>query len=624
MFSDFIRMFMSDKENCFKEVVENFPLAVFLTDEHLQCSFKNKKADELLIRLFQLNEIEPGLSSLLENFADKATNLEIYQVYNEELDLTDRFGKNIILEMELFKEKNDCCIFYFADSTLKKNTENSLTLLATGIEHADESIMISSKEGMIKYVNPAFEKITGYSREEALNQRASLYNGHFDTNEEYHLYVQTLKEGKNWKGILKNKRKDGTEYMVENTISPITDNNNQIINFVAISRDVTQNIKMENQIKQMLKMEAIGQLAGGIAHDLNNVLTPILGYIDMYLLDSDENTDFYSDLQEMKKASMKAKSMVQQLLAFSRKQILKMDMVSMIDIVRDIEKILRRLIREDIEIQIKYPAFIRCIKADVTQIQQILINLCVNAQDAMLNGGLIDLEIGEVFLDEEVQRLHNEIVVGDYVYLYLSDNGSGIEKEILNHIFEPFFTTKPQGKGTGLGLSTVFGIVKQHNGYVYVYSEVGIGTSFKIYFPVCDKEYKECNPIENHQGTFKNMKIILAEDDESIRKFVMKTLLNKGYDVTETKTSSECLKLITHPSSDYDLLLTDVIMPQVSGVELYQQAKMVHPNLQVIFMSGYEESLVKNNTDNQELLFLAKPFTVEQLYETINRIIPLE
>lgn len=500
--------------------------------------------------------------------------------------------------------------------------ENKLKQLAMAIEQISEGVLITEINGDIIYANPTFYRFCDLDQNTAINQRLNAFDI-LSLNEENRSNLIThLMEGKSVKEILPIIRKDNTIILIENMVTPIKNQEREIVQFIAIASDITQQVKMQDQLKQMQKMEAIGQLAGGIAHDLNNVLTPILGNVEIALLDDKLSSDIIEDLDEIKKCSLKAKSLIQQLLAFSRKQILKMEVINLPELVYDLEKMLKRLIRENISIKIHCQENIHKIKADQTQLQQAIINLCVNSKDAISEDGEILIDISNMYINESYIYQHSEIKKGDYVLLSVSDNGLGISKANLEHIFEPFFTTKEVGKGTGLGLATVFGIVKQHNGYVYVYSEKNIGTTFKIYLPATKEKLsvttvEEVHKVEQKTGT---ECVIIAEDDEDIRTFIFKALKSVGYEVLLSENTSNCLELIKQNKDKVDLLITDIIMPQMNGLMLYKKAKLIAPQLKVLYMSGYEETvLAPDSTIDPSIAYLSKPFTFEALCEKIRQ-----
>jgi CheY-like chemotaxis protein/two-component sensor histidine kinase len=370
-------------------------------------------------------------------------------------------------------------------------------------------------------------------------------------------------------------------------------------------------------------MEAVGQLAGGVAHDFNNLLTVITGYSDLMLRRLDNESPFRSSLEEIKKAGERAASLTRQLLAFSRKQVLQPKVLQLNAIVADVDKMLRRLIGEDIDSLTLLEPSLGRIMADPGQIEQVILNLAVNARDAMPTGGKITIETANIFLNEEYARKHVAVQSGWYVMLAVSDTGCGIDAETQVRMFEPFFTTKEQGKGTGLGLSTVYGIVKQSGGNIRVYSELGKGTTIKIYLPRIDEviESNEAHgaPAELPQG---RETVLVTEDEEQVRQMIRMILEMNGYHVLETGGGEEALAIYKEHEGQIDLVMTDVVMPQMSGRELAQSLEVLHPGIKVLYMSGYtDDAIVRHGLLDHEIAFLQKPFTPDALMRKVREVL---
>ncbi|MDL1963225.1 MAG: response regulator [Deltaproteobacteria bacterium] len=417
--------------------------------------------------------------------------------------------------------------------------------------------------------------------------------------------------------------------------APFRDENGNLIGTVGCARDITkekeierkqkkekeEKLKLETQLRQSQKMEAIGVLAGGIAHDFNNILTTIIGNADLSLMDGIENEQLRNDMKEIKKAGEKAASLTRQLLAFSRKQIIKPKFLDINELLTDMEKMLGRLIGEDIELlTIPAPALWQ-IKIDPGQIEQILLNMVVNAKDAMPQGGSLTIETANADLNENYFREHGieGKMLGHYVILTVSDTGIGMDKETREHIFEPFFTTKEIGKGTGLGLSTVYGVVKQNNGFVWVYSEPGQGSTFKIYFP---EAKKDAGPEEKQQTTAFELDgsetILIVEDDDSLRTFVQKVLQSYGYRCLDAENGEDALRVCKEYDGQIDLMITDVVMPKMGGGEAAKRLQPLYPQMKVIYMSGYtDNAIVHHGVLEPGLNFLEKPFTTKVLMRKV-------
>ena len=422
-------------------------------------------------------------------------------------------------------------------------------------------------------------------------------------------------------GTWRHRKKDGTIIDVEITAHEVTFYRRPAQ--MVLAYDVTERGLLEEQLRQSQKMEAVGQLAGGVAHDFNNLLTVITGYSDLMLRRLDNKSPIRSSLEEIKKAGERAASLTRQLLAFSRKQVLQPKMLQLNAIVADVDKMLRRLIGEDIDLLTLLEPSLGQIKADPGQIEQVILNLAVNARDAMPQGGKLTIETANVYLDNQYARRHTAIQPGHYVMLAMSDTGCGIDAETQVRMFEPFFTTKEQGKGTGLGLSTVYGIVRQSGGHLWVYSEVGKGTTFKIYLPRIDgpTEGGEARdaPAELPLG---RETVLLTEDEEQVRQMIRMILEMGGYRVLEASSGEEALTLYKQHEGQIDLIMTDVVMPGMSGRELAQSLETLHPGIKVLYMSGYtDDAIVRHGLLAQEIAFLQKPFTPDALMRKVREVL---
>ncbi|MCD4763687.1 MAG: response regulator, partial [Desulfobacterales bacterium] len=381
----------------------------------------------------------------------------------------------------------------------------------------------------------------------------------------------------------------------------------------ATVRDITEHKKLEAQLAQSRKMEAIGTLAGGIAHDFNNILTTIIGNAELALMDVIKDESLRNGIKEIKKAGKRAASLTRQLLAFSRKQIVQPELLDINELLTDIEKMLCRLIGEDVELlTIPEPALWQ-VEIDPGQIEQVIINLAVNARDAMLQGGKLTIETDNADLNENYFREHGveRKKSGHYVVMTVSDTGSGMDKKTQEHIFEPFFTTKEVGKGTGLGLSTIYGIVKQNNGFIWVYSEPGQGTTFKVYLPEvkkdADPKKKEQTPVDDPGGS---ETVLIVEDNDLLRNFAQKTLQSYGYRILVAENGEDALMVCKEHDGQIDLMITDVIMPKMGGREAAKRLQPLYPQMKVIYMSGYtDNAIVHHGVLEPGLNFLEKPFT---------------
>jgi len=649
-----------------------------------------------------------------------------------------------------------------AEESLKASAAE-IHLQATALQSADNAIVITDVNGVISWVNPAFTTLTGYTRDEVVGQKTSILKSGLHDTAFYHDLWRTVLSGQVWRGEMTNRRKDGSVYYEDQTITPVMSETGEILNFVAIKQNVTERklaeedkgrlsaeidsqrrrldniiasvpgivwetwggpdpatqqsdfvsdhietllgyaveewlstpnfwfliihpddknrvikemaeafaskgiVKFEfrwiakdgrivwveslatviqdsegnpiglrgvtiditfrktlqEQLWQSQKMEAVGQLAGGVAHDFNNLLTAITGYAELTIRRLAEDDPLRRNVEEIKKAGDRAASLTRQLLAFSRKQILEPKVLDLNSIILDLEKMLRRLIGEDIELRTSLASALGNVEADPGQIEQVIMNLVVNARDAMPQGGKMTIETSNVYLDEEYAQKHLGVRHGAYVMLAMTDTGGGMDEQTQRRIFEPFFTTKALGKGTGLGLSTVYGIVKQSGGNILVYSEVGHGSTFKIYLPsVGDSatEYKrtsEMGAIARGTET-----ILLVEDEEVVRKLAIQVLQMYGYRVFEARSASAAFLVADSYSKPIHLLLTDVIMPEMSGKELADRLVATRPEIKLLFMSGYtDDAIVHHGVLDAKTPFIQKPFSPDALARRVREIL---
>lgn len=383
-------------------------------------------------------------------------------------------------------------------------------------------------------------------------------------------------------------------------------------------------MQIEEQLRQAQKMEAIGRLAGGVAHDFNNLLTAINGYSDLTLLKLEKDSPFQHNIREIRRAGERAISLTRQLLAFSRKQILHTKVLNPNEIVKDMERILVRLIGEDIKLITRLDTSSGNVKADMGQVEQIIMNLVINARDAMPDGGKLIIETSKVYLDELYASSHINVIPGNYVMIAVTDTGCGIDAETREKIFEPFFTTKDPDRGTGLGLSTVYGIVKQSGGSIWVYSEKGQGTTFKIFLPSVDETTEPETQVEREKpvSSNKSATILLVEDEIQVQDVIKEILKLRGHEVLIASDGISALSVVENCNEPIDLLITDIVMPQMGGHELVKQIRELHPNMKVLYMSGYTEMyIVQENKLVEGAAFIQKPFTEQSFNEKVEEVL---
>jgi len=510
-----------------------------------------------------------------------------------------------------------CSVNLHSSQRQQQAAEESLRKLSRAVEQSVDTVMITDLNGVIEYVNPAFEAVTGYSQREAIGQTPRILKSGEQDAETYRQLWQTILAGNTYRGILANRTKRGEIYYVEKNISPIRNAQGRITHFVANGRDLSERRRLEAQLVQVQKMEAIGRLAGGVAHDFNNLLTIITSYAELALDAVIPGTPLRAKIQEILSASRRATELTRQLLAFSRRQPQALRVVELNAVVGGIIKSLHRLIGEDIELDFIPGKDLGQVRLDPVQVEQILMNLAANSRDAMPQGGRFSIETSAVYLDDQyIQQKQAAVPVGHYARLTVSDNGEGIPPQHLQHIFEPFYTTKSTGQGTGLGLATVYGIVKQNHGFVWVYSEPGMGTVFKIYLPCVEKREVGAEPVHKSPGVPLpgNETVLLVEDEEAVRRASAEYLGRCGYTVLEAKDGVHALSLARNHASPIHLLVTDVVMPRMSGGQLAGELETLRPETKVLFVSGYAGKMVADHkVADLDSNFLQKPFTLRQL-----------
>ena len=504
---------------------------------------------------------------------------------------------------------------YCSERQLQK-AEDMLRKLGRAVEQSADMVIITDRAGTIEYVNPAFEKVTGYTQGEVLGLTPRVLKSGQHPIEFYQQMWQTVLTGQIFHGVLVNRKKNGETFVVEKTITPLRDGDGQISHLISNDRDITDRRRLESQLQMAHKMDAIGRLAGGVAHDFNNLLMVISAYAELMQDSLASGHPLLRNVQEIMKASKRAADLTRQLLAFGRKQMQALQLLDLNQVLKEISKMLPRLIGEDIQLTIAHGRNIGCVRADPMQIEQIVMNLAANARDAMPDGGKLTIETASVGLDESYVQKHSIVPVGDYVLLAVTDTGQGIAPEHLSHIFEPFYTTKAEGKGTGLGLATVYGIVKQNGGFIWVYSEPGLGTTFKIYLPRVRKEVGAAKPApKSVQETPRGVEtILLVEDETAVRQSTGQFLRLNGYTVIEAKDGQDALHVAKNHSGTIDLMITDVVMPHLGGAKLAAQLASTHPTLKVLFVSGYAENTVlRHGAIDVTNSFLQKPFGLKSL-----------
>lgn len=492
------------------------------------------------------------------------------------------------------------------------------------LESASQGIVSINRDGRIVLANRRAEEMFGYTREELLRARIEILlpesrrAAHGRQRDEYMARPRTRPMGIGME--LAGRRKDGTEFPVEVSLSYIeTEQGPFAIAFVS---DISQRKTLEEQLLQAQKMEAVGRLAGGVAHDFNNMLTVITGYNRMILDELSPLDPLRGYAEEVLKAADRAAAITNQLLAFSRRQIIQPRVISVNAVISQTEKMLHRLLGEDIQLVFALAPEVGNIKADPNQIAQAIVNLAVNARDAMPTGGRISVETANAQLDENYVRTHLGVKPGDFVMIAMSDTGHGMDAATRQRIFEPFFTTKGQGKGTGLGLATVYGMVKQAGGDIWVYSEVGQGTTFKLYFPRVDEAVADAGAGGTEKAAAGGETVLVVEDEHAVRELTVKMLQQLGYVVLSAASGPAALEIAKASGGQISLLVTDVVMPGMSGRQVADQLLSTHPEIKVLYLSGYtENTVIHHGVLDSGVDFLPKPFSREALGKKVREIL---
>ena len=520
-------------------------------------------------------------------------------------------------------------IFNARDVTERRKSEEELRLvnetLRAVIDTSPLAIYTLDRDRRLRSWNPAAERMFGWNTTEVMGQPLPTILPE-QQHDSLAQFERILSGEETLRGVEAHRlRKDGSTLDVSIWTSPLRSATGETIGIMAVVVDNTERKRLEEQLRLAQRMEAVGRLAGGVAHDFNNLLTIITGYTDLLLDRMHSGEPLRRQAEEIRKAASRAAALTNQLLAFSRKHVLQPKVVDLNEEVAEMDRMLRRLIGEDVNLVTCLDSKGGRVKADPTQIEQVIVNLVVNAREAMPSGGRLTIETKNVYLDEDYARTHVGVKAGAYVMLAVTDTGHGIDAVTLQHIFEPFFTTKKQ-KGTGLGLATVYGIVKQSGGHVWVYSEVGKGSSFKIYLPRVEEPASEREAALLPAGLARSEETILvAEDEDTVRALVREILQNKGYRVLEARQGTEALELSQRHKGRIHLLVTDVVMPQMSGRELSERIRLAHPDTKVLYISGYTDNVVvPHGMLDEGAQFLQKPFAPEALARKVREMLDME
>jgi PAS domain S-box-containing protein len=502
-----------------------------------------------------------------------------------------------------------------AEITERKRAEEEGIRLHTAITHAVEVFFITDLYGAFLYINPAFETISGYPREFMLTKSLRFLRNKHQGHEYYLGLWKTITSGNVWTGHLIMEHKSGKLYHLDGTISPIIDNNGAVTNFVGVGRDVTDEIKMTERLRQAQKMEAIGTLAGGIAHDFNNILGPIFGFTEIAMMDLTEGDKIRRDLEQVLKSAQRARELVAQILTFSRQTEEERKPVEIVPVINEVLKLLRSSLPSTIEIRKDFKIISGRVFGDPTQVHQILMNLCANAAHAMREkGGLLEINLDEIYIDEKKRNVYPDLEQGVYLRLTVRDTGHGMNAARVERIFEPYFTTKAPGEGTGLGLAMVHGIIRKHGGTITVESTPGKGSTFHIMLPKLESEEKEKKTGRSAPLPKGNEHVLFVDDEEMVTEMMRQMLGKLGYKVTVRKNGKEALEIFRAKPDNFDIVVTDLTMPHMTGLELSKELLKIRPGIPIILCTGFSSTLTQESVREMGMRELVlKPIVLRKM-----------
>jgi PAS domain S-box-containing protein len=592
-----------DNQDSFREALDRFAPGIILSDYSLP-AFDGESALSMAL------EKAPGVPFI---FVTGALGEE------RAIDLIKSGATDFVLKDRL--SRLPLCVKRALDEVEEKRrrrqAEQECARLAAAVEQASESTMMVNSRLVIEYVNPAFELINGHPGEEVIGK---TYSDLLGAPEDEGMR-DAFRQGQHWKGRLSRKRKDGRVLELEVVISPVRNNSGKILNYLIMERDITQEVRLQQQLRQAQKMEAIGTLTGGIAHDFNNILATIVINSEMALFDLPGGSGVRTNLDLILKSGLRGKDLVKQMLLFSRKSEKKQEILTLTPLIKETFKLLRSSIPTTIQMELHLKTESDSVSADPSQVQQVIMNLCTNAAYAMRGTtGSIDISLQGITFGS-IDLPEADMQPGDYLVLSVKDTGSGMDDEVKKRIFEPFFTTKPVGEGTGLGLSVVYGIVKTHRGGITVYSEPIKGSVFKVYLPKVDTGVAERaeTPKPIPRG---NERILILDDEEMIVNSVRNMLQHLGYQVTALMDNREALKLFSEKPSEFDLVITDQTMPFMTGEDLGKELMRIRPDIPVILCTGYSDLISSEKAMAKGFRgFIMKPFTVREGAELVRRVL---
>jgi PAS domain S-box-containing protein len=611
---------------------ENSPLPMWVFDEETlaflavneaACHSYGYTREEFLS--MTIEEIRPSedVEKLREHIANEDSGIQKAGVWRHRRKDGSLIEVEIVSHSLVFSNRRAKMVLAM-DVTERRLTERRIqertTYLNALVESSPVALLALDPAHRIQIANPAFVRLFGYSPEELLgrNPEELISPEDPELRTEAENFTRQCLSGHSIRTTTTRRRKDGTLIDVELYGVPLMESG-RLMGVYALYQDLTEQKRLSEQLRQAQKMEAVGRLAGGIAHDFNNLLTVILGTSEMLLERAPHPHPMREELREIHAAGERAARLTRQLLAFSRSQVLRPEVLNLNSLLTNSERMLRRLIGEDIEMRTNLETRLWSVRADPGQIEQVIMNLAVNARDAMPNGGKLTFETRNVRIEAALAHLHHDMAPGEYAEITVKDTGTGMDEKTRSRLFEPFFTTKPVGKGTGLGLSTTYGVIKQSGGYIWAESEVGHGTAFRFYLPRIEGEPEkivECRATQTVSP--RSESILLVEDEPEVRSLIERVLRSQGYRVSTASRPSEALRIASGADARFDLVVTDVIMPEMDGRELARRLLSDHPSLPVIYLSGYSaDAIGRHGVLDPGTAFLEKPFRPDALVEKV-------
>jgi PAS domain S-box-containing protein len=507
------------------------------------------------------------------------------------------------------------------DITERRAADQERERLMTAVEQAGEAVVITDPSGVIEYVNPAFERVSGYSLAEAKGHKPSLLKSGLQGPEVYAELWRVIRGGRTWRGVLQNKRKDGGLFTEEVTISPVFGHKGEIRNFVAVKHDISDSLRLAAQFQQSQRMEMVGRLAGGVAHDFNNMLGVILAVTELTLMKLEPSHPLHANLMRIQDAARRSADLTRQLMVFARKQPIEPRLLDLNRTVGGMMDMLRRLIGEHVQLRWQPGPGLGPVRLDPTQLDQVLVNLCVNARDAIATTGQVTVSTALVQVDAAACRERPGLQPGAYAVLSVADDGAGMDAAVLAQAFEPFFTTKRPGKGTGLGLAIIDGIAQQNHGFIEASSVLGQGTTFRLHLPI---QAEDQAPDQAPKPALPPIRatVLLLEDEPALLELTATMLQHLGCRVLAAATPQEALDLARRHGAGIDLVLTDVIMPQANAAEVVALIEPLLPGVKVLYMSGYSADVIsRHGVLDEGVHFLAKPFNLEALAAKLKQVL---